>query len=79
MRIGAMLRTILPSLAQAVVLNSCPNLQGKGDEHLKGQLQVCVLMEKYFVQNYEDELKGVHYYVSYVCYSNLKHHFFSIL
>lgn len=65
MRIGAMLRTILPSLAQAVVLNSCPNLQKKRDDYLKGQLQVCVLTKKYFVQKYEDELKDVHYYVSY--------------
>lgn len=71
MRVGAMLRIILPALAQVVVLNSCSNLQERGDEHFKGQLQVCVLTENYFVQYYEYELKDVHYYVSYVCYSIL--------
>ncbi|XP_058087232.1 DNA ligase 6 [Magnolia sinica] len=40
LRIGAMMRTILPALAQAVVLNSSPHLLCKGTpEDLKMQLQ----------------------------------------
>ncbi|KAF7822283.1 DNA ligase 6 isoform X2 [Senna tora] len=40
LRIGAMIRTVLPALAQAVVMNSCPTLQQDGTaENLKEKLQ----------------------------------------
>lgn len=36
-----MLRTVLPALAHAVVMNSCPNVQQEGTaENLKATLQV---------------------------------------
>ncbi|XP_019052182.1 PREDICTED: DNA ligase 6-like [Nelumbo nucifera] len=41
LRIGAMMRTILPALAQAVVLNSFSSPLGEGTlGNLKGKLQV---------------------------------------
>ncbi|KAK7272987.1 hypothetical protein RIF29_14032 [Crotalaria pallida] len=41
LRIGAMLRTVLPALAQAVVMNSCPAVHQEGSaENLKEKLQV---------------------------------------
>ncbi|XP_057757121.1 DNA ligase 6 isoform X2 [Arachis stenosperma] len=41
LRIGAMLRTVLPALAQAVVMNSFPTVQQEGtSENLKEKLQV---------------------------------------
>nr|KYP65003.1 DNA ligase 1 [Cajanus cajan] len=41
LRIGAMLRTVLPALAHAVAMNSCPTLHKKGTaENLKEKLQV---------------------------------------
>ncbi|XP_054810637.1 DNA ligase 6-like isoform X2 [Prosopis cineraria] len=40
LRIGAMIRTVLPALAQAVVMNSCPTLHQDGTaESLKEKLQ----------------------------------------
>ncbi|TKY64827.1 DNA ligase 1 [Spatholobus suberectus] len=41
LRIGAMLRTVLPALAHAVAMNSCPTLHQEGTaENLKEKLQV---------------------------------------
>ncbi|RVW33972.1 hypothetical protein CK203_100734 [Vitis vinifera] len=41
LRIGAMMRTVLPALAQAVVLHSSPNFYHKGTtENIKEKLQV---------------------------------------
>jgi hypothetical protein len=43
LRIGAMMRTVLPALAQAVFINSSPNFYHEGRvENLKEKLQVII-------------------------------------
>lgn len=47
LRIGAMMRTVLPALAQAVVFNSSPNFYHEGKvDNLKENLQVNTIFDK---------------------------------